>query len=248
MSDEEDSFETFLLHKNAMSQKAGATSTSTSTSTHSAATPQQEALVGAKTTTANRHDQVFDVSMDKWIQFIEPFTFKTLFLPFSSEEAASLLRWLHCFQIVGGKVSKIAEPSRSDVLCVEALSERVSLALAQFPNKRAFVKLSSRSPKDSVFDCFTEKTASLLDAQLSKNKSILGDDNLEVGAFFAAANAAMCSGSGEEVMDLFLRSARVREDLARALKTEFSLVRRGWKVGGDGFDFGPCFLHSGDCL
>lgn len=72
--------------------------------------------------------------------------------------------------------------------------------------------------EDAVFDCWSERTAALVDKQLAKGG--IGDDNSEVAAFFSAANSAMCSESGAEAMDLFLKSARVRQDLERALKKE----------------------------
>lgn len=195
---EEDSFELFLLEKKP----------------HVA----EPHLPLPRVAQLSRHDEVFEVSMEKWLEFVEEQSFATRFVPISTTEARALLRWLQAFDIIGGRVKQKHTPDAEDVAVVSLLAQRITEALSAFPGNQGFVKLSSRSPKDAVFDCWSDKTARLVDAELQKAR--LGDDNDECKAFFAAANKAMCCANGEEAIDLFQKSARVREDLGRALKRE----------------------------
>ncbi len=170
---------------------------------------------------ADRLGQVFEVAMNRWLPHVEELTFKTSFLDLSRDEASALVRFMRTRDIVGGRVVERETPAEADRAAVAALAARITASLASFPGAKGFVKLSTRSPKDSVFDCFSEKTASLVDEKLRKLPlGIVVDDNAEIGAFFMAANRAMCSNNGEEAVDLFLKSARIRQDLDRALKPE----------------------------
>jgi hypothetical protein len=97
--------------------------------------------------TPDRHGQVFDVSMDKWLKCIEDFTFETKFLSLSREEGAAILRWLRCTDIIGGRVvqREVVAPEYGAI--VQTIENRISSCLNEFSSKRGFVKLSSRSPK-----------------------------------------------------------------------------------------------------
>lgn len=151
-NDEEDSFESFLALKNAVSEAHATQPPQTSTSSSSSLVPPSHVP-------ESRLDEVFDVSMDKWLGFVEDLSFKTRFLPLSREEAAGVLRWLRCYDIIGGKVQENKErsPDVADLEVVRLVTARIQGALNEFPQQKGFVKLSTRSPKGSFsppFFCF----------------------------------------------------------------------------------------------
>jgi hypothetical protein len=167
----------------------------------------------------DRLGRVFGVAMHKWLPWVEDLPFRTVFVDLARSEAAAIVRFMRTRDIVGGRVVERETANPEDLEVVKVVEERISKALESFPGARGFVKLSTRSPKDSVFDCYSDKTARLVDAELGR---IAGprDDNAEIAAFFIAANRAMCSDNGAQAMELFTQSLRIRQDLDRALKNE----------------------------
>jgi hypothetical protein len=141
-SDEEDSFESFLALKSPVKSEANSTQPPLIS---------PSPLVPPSHVPESRLDEVFDVSMDKWLGFVEDLSFKTRFLPLSREEAASVLRWLRCYDIIGGKVQENKErsPDVADLETVRLVTARIQEALNEFPQQKGFVKLSTRSPKGS---------------------------------------------------------------------------------------------------
>ena len=176
----------------------------------------------------DRHYQVFEVAMDKWLPYVEPFTFSTQTVAFGRNLAFALLADMKRFSIIGGKEVPRA---LSEALTAEQV-DALAVLEKQIDNLcPGFVKLSTRSPKDSVFDMQNPKTQSLLDGELSKLGSPPHSDNDIVNAFFKSANRAMCVDSGKEALILLRQSARIRQDIERALKDDhwvLHIVVREW--------------------
>lgn len=185
-------------------------------------------------TPRHRHLQIFETAMEKWLPYVEHLTFKTRFVPLPVDAARALLGEMRRYSIIGGerKLRQDAVPlSAEDVGLLKDLRCKLDEELASFPGGRGFAKMA-RSPKDSVFDMKSETTARLLDQELQWLDGSTSDNDL-VACFFRAANKAMSVASGDEVISLFLDSARIQTDLARALKDlheqwEISIVLREW--------------------
>jgi len=157
--------------------------------------------------------------ISSWYDNLSEHTFKTNFLELTYEEADAII----------DRNDKI--DNRQAIL--DTLEEKVAKELLKFPNG-AFFKLNTRSPKDvPVYDAANVQTQQLIDTEFKKIPKDKYNDNEEVWAFVKATNKALKVTKASEVMDLLLRSTRVREDLSRVLNFgkdlfEGSLIFREW--------------------
>ena len=172
-------------------------------------------------------DRIMDgFGVGRWLPLLGPRSFATRLLPLARAEAAAYLRRCAAHEIVGGRVRarETAAPVDEETRALLGrLESRITEALAEFGGQ-GFVKLSSRSAKDSVFDMKSERTEALLKEELARiDWTAVPEelrDNQEVACFFRAANKAMCVKNGQEAMRLFYESARIQTDLNRALKRD----------------------------
>eukprot|EP01090_Pellita_catalonica_P001587 TRINITY_DN11357_c0_g1_i1.p1 TRINITY_DN11357_c0_g1~~TRINITY_DN11357_c0_g1_i1.p1 ORF type:complete len:292 (+),score=44.69 TRINITY_DN11357_c0_g1_i1:123-998(+) len=103
---------------------------------------------------------------------------------------------------------------------VSLLEKKIDTYTQRFPDG-AFVRLSTRSPKDSALG--HPKTAKNFESELAKqplpdSATTLEIENNRLIALINSATKALRVTSGAEAMALFLRSERVNEDLKLALE------------------------------
>eukprot|EP01111_Echinosteliopsis_oligospora_P002130 TRINITY_DN13115_c0_g1_i1.p1 TRINITY_DN13115_c0_g1~~TRINITY_DN13115_c0_g1_i1.p1 ORF type:complete len:235 (+),score=47.52 TRINITY_DN13115_c0_g1_i1:58-762(+) len=157
--------------------------------------------------------QLFE--LDHYYPFIEPFTFKTRFIPVSVEQGKA---WRDYNR--GAKLT-----NEQDIL-LQHLRDQIDEAIKSFSEPdhkpKAFFRLSTRSPKDAVDKL--PHLPSLLREELTDTYHIhnptLVEDNDILIALKRAFFRAMSVTSAEEVMEMISRSSRAISDLKRALDNQ----------------------------
>lgn len=150
--------------------------------------------------------RVREMDLDAWYDRLAPWTFRTTLVPLSLEEGRALVQ--------ACKGNKLV-PLLKDV------EKKIDAAMG---GKSAFVKLSSRSPKDSALA--GERTRKLFRAALEEKKKEkqkeAEEEELDDNDRLAAANwahiAALRCESGEEALQLLSASERILDDLELALE------------------------------
>lgn len=113
-----------------------------------------------------------------------------------------------------------------DGILVEIM-QRLEKVLSGSFKGSAFVKLSSRCPKDAVVG--SEETMEILHKILPHPEA--ADDNEKIIALNKAHIQALHCKSGKQVLDLMLRSERIYEDLRLALEQSDRFVESNGKLG-----------------
>ena len=172
-----------------------------------------------------RIEQVFDIQMDRWLNFISPLSFGTKMFDLEKNVAQAILKKIRTYQIIGGQMRDNPDAEKLSTEEENLLKNLEHVLDRHLGGNIHFVKLSTRSYKDSVFEMKSQRTAEFVEKELEKiNWKDVKDerelDNLEVQAFFRGANRAMSVKSGREVLELSFQSFRVRQDLEAALKRE----------------------------
>lgn len=191
----------------------------------------------AKDAGAVTRDYFFAAGVDKWYGGeLASTTFDSAFTGISDGEAAVILRYWHetgCRQESTDCTPVAIPTSLSDLV------ERVDAIIRDKYPTGAFVKLSTRSPKDSK--TLFRKAEAAFRARLAAAGGRLAEgagnteDNARLVAFSEEMVKAAIVRSGSEAVVLLLDSWRVAEDLQYAfIDTEgkaaepISLVVRGW--------------------
>lgn len=166
----------------------------------------------------------FEAGCSGWFETIKEHTFRSTFVDLQFDEAKLIVEhWKRrqhiCastsqgeienqLEILAQEVSKLLQP-----LC-ERLEVAVRTECAASPANLAFVKLSTRSPKDSRKALARAKAAyearvAMIDGELTDNErwKLLAEEVTRAGAV----------DTGEKALEMLLDSARVFEDLDYAL-------------------------------
>lgn len=194
---------------------------------------------------ADKHmlEYFFQGAMDKWLEgAAAAHTFPTAVVALEPEEAAAILAtWRGATAALDVSAPDYAVPIPG---ALAGLVSRVDALLASRFTGGAFIKLSTRSPKDSksVFRravaAFTAREAAgeLPPAAATNAKDAAAASaaaNARIVAFSEEMVKAAIVKSGTEAVTLLLDSARVAEDLATAYEevsppATVSLMVRGW--------------------
>ena len=187
--------------------------------------------------------RVRECDLDVWYERLKHVTFPTEFIPLSRDDAKAMC---------------VAYKQKQEKAHFSALVEQLDAAIGRFGGV-AFVKLSSRSPKDATVG--GEATRALFRTHLAVSKE--QDDNAKFICLNRAHIDALSVRSGAEAMALLLRSERIFDDLELALEegegrwTQHLVVRkwmdmplwceyRGFVHGGQltalSQYFAPCFF------
>jgi hypothetical protein len=195
-------------------------------------TVQERPKVAVDERTAQQyHTSIINTYVENWFDAIKDHTFDTVFLDLTAAQAKAINakheQW---------KKNKITlEQALHDLEIDEpsfiTLREQCTNVIQSFPNKQAFVKLSSRSPKDVCDEQVFEK---LYNFELETLTEEQRKDNHElVLAISRAATKMLRVESYDEVISLLVQSERVHEDFEEELyfrpeKFGVSLVLREW--------------------
>ena len=150
----------------------------------------------------DRRKYFFEAGMDGWYDNLKAFTFASSFLPLSEEEAQT--------------IQKIYFGEKTDIRNLRPLEQRLDECIKKEHNGSAFVKLSSRSPKDSVsiFERAVQRFKDLDKASMTENEKWI--------ALSESVRLACKVTNGAEAIAILLDSRRVAEDLKYAANAEES--------------------------
>lgn len=190
---------------------------------------------------AKRREYFFQAAVDEWYNLIPQHTFRSAFVSLSPTEARIIIQyWKEYSEKADKEEVKIPLP-------LEPLVNRIDCAMTEFfGNEGIFVKLSTRSPKDSktIFRTATDAFHRRLDENMEhvvQNNEVPGTTsiNARLVAFSEEMVKASIAHNGREAVTYLLDSWRVAEDLMYAYESEdsgetegkvypISLVLRQW--------------------
>jgi len=157
------------------------------------------------------------LAIESWYEILGDHTPKTEFVPLSLAEAEAFYEQCHWYYC-GAKPNSQVSTQKKTLL--KKIEERVDSKIKLF-NGKAFVKLSTRSPKDSLTSGINERMKVAFIEELKRSDST---PNGDLCAFSAAGRNAALVTTGAEACELLQISSRVREDLMRALEFPESFV------------------------
>eukprot|EP00026_Physarum_polycephalum_P009263 Phypoly_transcript_09379.p1 GENE.Phypoly_transcript_09379~~Phypoly_transcript_09379.p1 ORF type:complete len:451 (+),score=72.02 Phypoly_transcript_09379:18-1370(+) len=178
--------------------------------------------------------------IDNWYPDIKEYTFPTKIIPLSLPEALVIKKhaerlnqvllmhdlqngrrlgqWTDADYILAGS-EVMAELNENEKAELEGLEKRIDDAMAEYvaSSGYAFIKLSTRSPKDSVFSLTSMKQRIEEDIKKSKFEGGTPEANAEdITIFVRATCQCLCVKNGAEAVNLLVRSKRVMTDLVFA--------------------------------
>ena len=182
-----------------------------------------------------RKSYFFSTGIDRWYEPLKTVTFPTQFLSMTPEEAKTIVtHWTRRFKT---RNSDSPDPSVDDIAIPPALTglcDRIDTTISSLSSttEGVFVKLSTRSPKDS--DVAFVKARKLYAAKcVSLGGDLSPNDRLILLGGIAIESLRVCTGV--EAVQLLFSSTRVGEDLEYALSSgddafseNVSLVIRKW--------------------
>ena len=157
-------------------------------------------------------DDIFRISnetnIENWYESLKVYTMTTFFIPMSIELAKAFVH--HHQQSKGeGKVTSDEERLLNNIeIEIEAI-----IYSFKDPKNGAFVRLSTRSPKDSRIT--RKKSDQVFQEEMKKGE---GDENSRLIAIVKSSILGLKVISGKEAMELLLDSQRVYDDLITALQ------------------------------
>jgi len=157
-----------------------------------------------------RTKYIFDFAMESWYHILEDCTPKTEFVSLSIPQAMALYDLCH-YYYSGTKQDQL-DSNKQNVLA--NIETEIDKKIQGFGGK-AFVKLSTRSPKDAYTSTVNQK---MTDIYLQELKKSDGTPNGDLCAFSNAGRLVSVVHSGKEALEILQRSSRIREDLMRALE------------------------------
>ena len=156
--------------------------------------------------------------MDKWYESLKDKTFRTEFLAITPDEAREIIAyWEKNFKERSSSDQETTELPLRIPTALKSLQDRISSAIVGMSaqQKGVFVKLTTRSPKDSHLAFWNARES------YTRKKGTLGSNPSVNDKLILLAEVVIESlrvTTGEEAMKLLLSSTRVGEDLEYALE------------------------------
>ncbi|MFX0142216.1 MAG: hypothetical protein ACFFDN_51735, partial [Candidatus Hodarchaeota archaeon] len=149
-----------------------------------------------------------ETNIENWYDSLKSYTMETHFIPMSTELANA---FIHHYQQSKGEGKITSEEN----LLLKNIKEQIDDILKKFktPDNGAFVRLSTRSPKDSRIA--RKKSDKVFQEELKKGT---GDENSRLVAIVKSSILGLKVNSGKEAMELLLDSQRIYDDLVTALQ------------------------------
>lgn len=163
-----------------------------------------------------RREYFFDTGLDRWYSSLKDTTFLTEFLPITPDEARAIVSyWDTNFKDRNSADEEVDGSSIDIPPSLNGLRDRIGSTIASLsPDKGAFVKLTTRSPKDShVAFAKAHKTFDVRKLLLGPSPSV-NDLMILLGEVVIESLKVT---SGEDAIKLLVSSTRVGEDLEYAL-------------------------------
>ena len=173
---------------------------------------------------AERRDYFFSTGLDRWYSSLKDKTFKTEFLSIRPDEARSIIHhWERFFKDRASTDLELTpETGLSIPIELSDISQRIESVINKLsPNgKGVFVKLSTRSPKDSHVAFMKAKRHYTEELATVKAKGCKGPSlNDKLILLQESVINSLNVKTGEEAVQLLASSTRVGEDLQYALET-----------------------------
>ncbi|XP_013387915.1 cell division cycle protein 123 homolog [Lingula anatina] len=167
-------------------------------------------------------NSVLDVNTEQWYAILRDVTFETIYCPIYYDEAQLFVK---VYEKVYKDVDSSEIASRNwrdalgaeDLKLVQDMSDRLQEQMLTYTQDggSAFVKTSSRSAKDAPL--YQEKIKQLyLEKLHSHPKELHCDENLQITCLLEAAFEAMKVTDAGTVLDMFMRSERIFQDMLLA--------------------------------
>lgn len=174
--------------------------------------------------------------VESWYEELKDHTFQTVFIPVSNEEADSLIK-SHLEYKKSGSI-KIYQN-------LEKLKQNLDSTIKNFG--KAFVKTSSRSPKDVITNELENKFKEVINS-LSEDKK--NDNCMRYALLAQLATDLLKVTDATQVLNIFIKSSRVYEDLVEAQEFQtkefkFSFIVREWYEGLHVDMEFRCFIYNG---
>lgn len=150
---------------------------------------------------------VSQTNIENWYEDLKEYTFETVFVPISTDEATVLK---HAIEHVKGK-KQLTEHEQSTLSSFEMQLEG-EIQKFREKDKYVFVRLSTRSPKDS--DILSERSEEVYQRFLNESDK---SKNSQVIARIRAGIRSLKVASGADALDILLHSDRILLDLTEAL-------------------------------
>lgn len=185
-------------------------------------------------------ESVLDVNTEEWFELLEKYTFPSCYVPMNIKDAelfVSVYQRLYANKdpsviatIDWREHLSSEEKQRISELC-SCLQKKMNMFLGDKGVKFAFVKLSSRSPKDAPMaqSHFKELYKTFILQENFESLTQIEIENLQVTTLLKAAFQALKMKSADDVIDCCVRSERVYQDLLLALSLP-SRFRENWIV------------------
>ncbi|KAK3587927.1 hypothetical protein CHS0354_014445 [Potamilus streckersoni] len=165
---------------------------------------------------------VLNVNTEIWLDVLRDETFETVLCPFELHEAQVFLDIYQRLYLNKDSAEVITTDWRDHVTddeksCLATLSTRLQTFITKLTkhDSYAFVKTSSRSAKDAPL--VQSKFKSLYSERLmTYSKEKRRDENIQIWCLLEAAFQALKVKNADEVIDMFLRSERIYQDLLLA--------------------------------
>eukprot|EP00027_Filamoeba_sp_ATCC50430_P014116 CAMPEP_0168574356 /NCGR_PEP_ID=MMETSP0413-20121227/19032_1 /TAXON_ID=136452 /ORGANISM="Filamoeba nolandi, Strain NC-AS-23-1" /LENGTH=380 /DNA_ID=CAMNT_0008607683 /DNA_START=165 /DNA_END=1307 /DNA_ORIENTATION=- len=200
-----------------------------------------------------RNKYIFDFALETYYDLIKDKTPRTIFIELSADQIGALF-------MICKKYAPQQSTEESPQINLQKLIKQVDEVIKQEFGGNSFVKLSTRSPKDSITGEVNDRMKSFLTVELDKAKENLKKsnnkdltlkeyENADSVAFVKASRKCLVVHSGQEAIELFYKSSRIYEDLMKAEehpnKFKLSIIIREWIEMDPALEFrGFVFNHS----
>jgi hypothetical protein len=174
-------------------------------------------------------NKIHAVNLENWYDQLKDYTFETTFLDLSPAEAHALIRAFNHHK--GKNPNNFTD---DDDRLLKHLASRIDAVIVPYQNSSgAFVRLSTRSPKDAVIaqtktqEFWKQELEAVGDPEIAAK-----DENARLIALIKASTNALKVHSGEEAVNLIKVSERSNEDLLLALEFpdswDMKIIIRKW--------------------
>ena len=177
-------------------------------------------------------EKIRQVDVENWVEQLQGQTMQSKILPLSRAEGCALA---HCYESSPDKLVKTITKAEEELISL--LQERIEETIKGFKGGAAFVKFSSRSPKDATLLTLQTRSSALSLLQSKEWESSLGyssDSSIDkvIASVLQGAIDTMKVENGKEALSLLSTSRRIYDDITLELdgKTEFdmSIIVREW--------------------
>lgn len=161
----------------------------------------------------------FSTGLDRWYESLKDESFATEFVALTKEEGQAIVdHWERLFKNRSSSDGDVALPAVDVPASLKGLQSRIDDVIQTLsPEAGVFVKLTTRSPKDSHVG-FAKARKAFLSKLPSLGENPSANDKLILLAEVVIQSLKVTSG--EEAISLLVSSTRVGEDLEYALKPE----------------------------